>query len=322
MAVSMYEGALLAAQRGESGRAGVMMTFARTSPLLNAIPRISIAGNAYHWKREVSLGTNATRGVNGSYTESTGQTEDRVIPLKIMGGDLDVDNFLIATGGPGVRAQKEEAKAADLAQRIAYHMIKGSTTTAGGATADAHGMDGLQVRYGGGFATTAVVDGGENAGQILLNAGGAALSMRSLDEAIQLTENPTHLLMPKKQRLNITGFLRSSSAVQMVKDEFGRIVTTYNGLPILDADVLGTVSGLEQLGYNENNNSSTSIYVLNLSDDGLALLQNDDPRVTNLGEQDTKPVWRTRVEWYCHVADMHPRCVTRLYSITDLVAVA
>ena len=56
-------------------------------------------------------------------------------------------------------------KAALLAQTIAYQVIKGSTTTAGGATADAQGFDGLQVRYGGGFGSTAVVDGGENAGR-------------------------------------------------------------------------------------------------------------------------------------------------------------
>ena len=322
MAVSLYQSALLAANNGEDKKAGVLMTFAQ-SPLLGAMPLVNITGNSYAWTRTAALGTTAFRGLNASYSESAGSVETRTTALKIMGGDLDVDKFLVTTHGPQVRSQHEQMKATYLAQAIAYQIIKGSTTTAGGATADAHGFDGLQVRYGGGFGSTAVSDAGENAGQIFANTGGSdALSMKDLDSAIQAVENPTHLLMPKKQRINITSYLRGSTAVQMVKDEFGRLITTYNGLPIIDADVLGTTSGLEQLGFNENNDSTTSIYVLNMSDMGLHMIQNGGVQVTDLGEQDSKPVFRTRVEWYCNVVDIHPRCVARLYNIADLTAVA
>ena len=44
--------------------------------------------------------------------------------------------------------------------------------------------------------------------------------------------------------------------------------------------------------------------------------------VRDLGEQDSKPVFRTRVEWYCNVVDIHPRCVARLYDISDATAIA
>lgn len=323
MGVTMFEAANMAEDRGEFARAGVMKTFARAAPFLNALPRLTVPGSAFSWTREVSLGTNAFRKVNGSYTASEGQSEPRMVPIKIMGGDLDVDKFILRTHGAEIRAQKEEAKAADLAQRLAYNFIKGSVTAVSGATADPDGFDGLQVRYGGGFGSTAVLDAGENASQILANSGASdALSMRDLDIAIQAVQDPTHLLMTKKQRLNITGFLRSSSSITQTKDEFGRLVTAYNGLPIMDADVLGTVSGLEQLGYNENNDSTTSIYVLSLLEDMLTIVQNGDPDVADLGEQDAKPVFRTRVEWYGNLADMHPRCVARLYNIADLIAVA
>jgi len=322
MAVTLLQSALTAEANGEFKKAGVLRTFVDSSPLLAAIPMLPIQGSAFAWTRQASLGSAGFRAVNGSFSESAGTVETRTVAMKIIGGDLDVDEFLVQAHGPAHRAIQEQAKAALIAQTISYQIIKGSVAGGGGSTADANGFDGLQVRYGGGFGSTPVVDGGENAAQILQNSGGGALSMRSLDEAIQAVENPTHLLMAKKMRVNIQAFLRGSSSVQMVKDEFGRLVTTYNGLPILDADVLGTVSGLEQIGFNENNDSSTSIYCLSLTDMGLCMPTVGGVQVRDLGEQNAKAVRRTRVEMYANIADIHPRCVSRLYDITDAVAIA
>jgi hypothetical protein len=107
------------------------------------------------------------------------------------------------------------------------------------------------------------------------------------------------------------------------RDEFGRLVTTYAGLPIIEADVLGTAASLQQLGYNEGASSNrASIYVMSCSDMGLQMIQNGGIDVRDLGEQNSKPVFRTRVEWYCNVIDIHPRCVARLHTIADLTAVA
>lgn len=322
MAVTLLQSALTAEANGEFKKAGVLKTFADSSPLLAAMPMLPIQGSAFAWTRQASLGSAGFRAVNGSFSESAGTVETRTVAMKIIGGDLDVDEFLVQAHGPAHRAIQEQAKAALIAQTISYQIIKGSVAGGGGSTGDANGFDGLQVRYGGGFGSTPVVDGGENAAQILQNSGGGALSMRSLDEAIQAVENPTHLLMAKKMRVNIQAFLRGSSSVQMVKDEYGRLVTTYNGLPILDADVLGTVSGLEQIGFNENNDSSTSIYCLSLTDMGLCMPTVGGVQVRDLGEQNAKAVRRTRVEMYANIADIHPRCVSRLYDITDAVAIA
>jgi hypothetical protein len=322
MAVSLYQSALIAQNNGEFKKAGILSTFAQASPLLGAMPLVSIQGNSYAWTREANLGAVQFRAVNGSYTEAAGTVETRTVPLKIIGGDLDVDRYLVQTHGSEVRSAHETMKATLLAQTIAYQIIKGSVTAAGGATADPNGFDGLQVRYGGGFGATAVVDGGENADQIIENNGASqALSILKLDEAIQAVDNPTHLLMSKKMKVNLTGGLRSSSSISTTRDEFGRIITSYAGLPILEADILGTSSGLQALGFNENADSSTSIYCLSATDMGLCMVQNGGIDVRDLGEQDTKPVFRTRVEWYCNVVDLHPRCVSRLYHIDDRIAV-
>lgn len=323
MAVSLYQSALIAQNNGEFKKAGILQTFAQASPLLAAMPLVSVQGNSFAWTRQANLGSVQFRAVNGSYTEAAGSVETRSVALKIIGGDLDVDRFLVQTHGGETRSAHETMKATLLAQTIAYQIIKGSTTAAGGATADPNGFDGLQVRYGGGFGATAVVDAGENADQIIENNGASqALSILKLDETIQAVDNPTNLLMSKKMKVNMTGFLRNSSSISTSRDEFGRLITSYAGLPILEADVLGTSTGLQALGFNENADSSTSIYVLSASDMGLQMVQNGGIEVRDLGEQDSKPVFRTRVEWYCNVVDIHPRCVARLYHIDDRIAVA
>jgi hypothetical protein len=323
MAVSLYQSALIAQNNGEFKKAGILQTFAEV-PLLGAMVMTNVQGNSFAWTREANMGSVEFRAVNGQYTEAAGTVETRSVPLKIIGGDLDVDRYLVQTHGPEVRSAHGTMKAKLLGQTIAQQIIKGSTTASGGATANINGFDGLQVRYGGGFGGNAIQDAGENADQIIANTGASdALSMKDLDSAIQAVDNPTHILMPKKQKVNIVAFMRNSASLATSRDEFGRLVTTYAGLPIIEADVLGTAASLQQLGYNEGASSNrASIYVMSCSDMGLQMIQNGGIDVRDLGEQNSKPVFRTRVEWYCNVVDIHPRCVARLYDISDATAIA
>jgi hypothetical protein len=70
--------------------------FARASDLLMALPFKDIQGNAYQYNREGALPGVAFRGVNESYTASTGIINQLVEALRIAGGDLDVDTFIIS----------------------------------------------------------------------------------------------------------------------------------------------------------------------------------------------------------------------------------
>lgn len=322
MAVNLLEQARIAANNGEDKRAGIIMTFAEQSQLLAAIPTVSIMGDAKSWRKEASLGSVAARAVNEGYTESHGETELVAEPLKLYGGDLDVDNFIVSTGGPEARTTQEMMKAKAMARQIGYDLVKGSTTTAGGATANPKSINGLQARYGGGFGGTAVSTAGPTAGQLLANNGASdALSISRLDRAIMLVDNPTHLLMPKVLTVHMKTFLRSSASMSYTEDAFGRRIDTYNGIPILWADQNGDQASI---AFDEGASSNrASIYVLSLGQDSLSLIQSGGGvRVADLGEQHSKPVWRTRVEWYIGLADMFPRAVARLHQIADIPAVA
>ena len=314
MALTILEAARIAANNGEDKKAGVLMTFAETSPLLAAMPIVNISGNSYAYVRESVLPGVAFRAVNEGYTESAGATAQISEPLKLIGGDLDVDKFLVQTNGAQVRSVHERMKATALAQQIGIKLIKGD------ATITTKEFNGLEARYGG--TTQTVVTGT----QVIDNQSSpnSALSMKYLDQMIDLVDTGLGqrvLVMTKAMARNMLAFLRgSSTAIQMSINEFGQRVTSYYGMPIIIADQNGDQAAIAD---NDDGSGLQSVWCAALGPSGLHMIQSGGITVTDLGEVHTAPVYRTRVEWYCGLVDEHPRCVARLADVsTSLTAVA
>lgn len=310
MALTILEAARIAANNGEDKKAGVLMTFAETSPLLAAMPIVSIAGNSYAYVRESVLPGIAFRAVNEGYTESAGATAQISEPLKLIGGDLDVDKFLVQTNGAQVRSVHERMKATALAQQIGIKLIKGD------ATITTKEFNGLEARYGG--TTTTVVSGVGTQVRDNPTASSNALSMKALDEVIDLVDTSIGqrvIIMTKAMARNMLAFLRgSSTAVQMSVNEFGQRVTSYYGMPILIADQNGDQAAIAD---GDDGSGLQSVWVAALGAGGLHMIQSGGITVTDLGEVHTAPVYRTRVEWYCGLVDEHPRCVARLADVSS-----
>src|SRR5215210_5427081 len=96
MAVTLAQAALLS---NNTLQAGVMKTFVQVSSVLDRIPFMEIQGNAYAYNVEATLPGVAFRSVNEAYVESTGTVNQRTESLVILGGDADVDRFLVQTRG-------------------------------------------------------------------------------------------------------------------------------------------------------------------------------------------------------------------------------
>lgn len=316
MALTLVEAAKLAANQGQTVRAAVIAMFARASNLLMATPFKDIQGNAYAYNREGALPSVAFRGVNESYTASTGVINPLVEALRICGGDLDVDPFLVKTMGPGVRSQHENMKVKALAAEITRVMIKGDSTS------DPREFDGLQNRL---------------VGDQLIAAGttdaGDALSLAKLDELIDavVEDGQRYLIMNKAMRRRLKTAARDTSVggyITYEPDEFGRNIMVYNDVPILvsypdnggtdpldfteQGDVKGTPGG----------SSSTSIYCVAFGDGLVSGIQSGMMDVRDLGELHTSPALRTRVEWYAGLCVEHGRAAARLGGISDAAVTA
>lgn len=311
MPLTLVEAAKLSATNGETKRASVIAMFAQESSLLAAIPYTNIAGNSYAYSREGSLPGVAFRGVNEAYTESVGVINPLVEALKIGGGDLDVDMAILKTQGEGVRAKHEQMKAKSLSAEITRALIKGDSTS------QPREFDGLQVRLTG----AQLIDAGAT-------SGGDALSLAILDQAIDAVAGPTHLVMTAALRRRLSAAARASAVagdIQYVLNDFGRRVTQYNGLPILVPYENG--DGTDPLDFTEANPgggaaASTSIYVLSLGDGKVSGIQNGIMEVRDLGELQTQPVKRTRVEWLVGLVVEHGRAAARLRGIKNAAVVA
>lgn len=308
MALTLIEAAKL--NDGDVFRSAIIQLYAGSSDVLRVLPFENIAGNALRYNREGNLPGVGFRGVNEAFAASTGVINPLTEPLVIAGGDLDVDRFIIQTMGPQVRSQHEAMKVRALSLNFTKKFIKGDMTS------EPREFDGLQTRVTG----NQLVAAGST-------ANGTALSLSKLDEAIDQTLNPTHILMNKKMARRLTAAARLNTVGGDIKfdiDEFGKRVQFYNGLPILTVDL--DADGSEILPFTEAATSgtatATSIYVMSIGADGVTGIQNGIPDVRDLGELQTSPVFRTRVEWYVGIATFHGRAVTRLWSIADAAVVA
>lgn len=294
-------------------RAGVIEQFARTSEILRVLPFQDIQGNALAYNREEQLPGVAFRGVNEGYPESVGVINPATETLYIAGGDLDVDRFIIKTMGEGVRSTHENMKIKALAQAWTAKFIKGDTTL------QPREFDGLQARLTGYNLMNA---------SATPSAGGDALSLELLDEAIDRVANATHILMSRALRRKFKA-ARNNPAVAgnitLGKDDFGRPVEEYAGLPILTT--YGDNVNPDPLGFNEASpgggaNTSTSVYVISFSTTGVCGIQNGGIDVRDLGELNDLPLFRTRVEWYSGVGVFGGSAAVRIRGVKNAALVA
>jgi len=301
MALTLIEAAKL--ESGDVYKQGVIEQFAQSSEIMRVLPFENISGNALKYNVEGALPGIGFRGVNGSFTESTGVLNPKTESLVIAGGDLDVDKFIVDTQGGAVRSTHEAMKIKALALAWTKTFYKGDSE------ANPKEFDGLQKRIVG--------------DQLIENhATGAGLSLAKLDEMIDAVENPTHLTMSKAMRRILTVAARTQAVggnITYTKDEFGRQITMYNDLPIIIVGKDNVNSKI--LDFNEAG-LTTSIYCLSLEPGRFEGIENGGIDVRDLGELESKSSFRTRVEWYNAFAIYDPMSVGRLSKITNAAATA
>lgn len=285
---------------------GIVEIFARNNPVLERLPFVDIMGNSYTYPREGTLPGIAFRGINESYTESTGIINPLTEHLTICGGDSDYDVALIkmGAGSNNLRAAHDALKAKSLSLNWLKTFFDGDSST------EPREFDGLNRRLAG---TAQEIETG--------SAGGATLTLAMVDGLIDAIDgSPDVLLMNKTMRRKVNALMRASgAAIETVSDSFGRQIQAYASIPIgvVEEDADGT----DILAFDENDGSgnldTTSIYALRFGLDGVHGIQTEPMDVRDLGELDTKPAYRTRIEWYSAILAKHPKAVARLRWINN-----
>lgn len=287
-------------------RQAIIEMFAGSTDLMAALPLMDIPGNSYSYAQEAKLPSVGFRGYNQGYDRSIGVVNPQSETLRIAGGELDVDTALVKTHGLGVRSRQEAMQVKAMGAKITAAFINGDSS-------DGVSFDGLRNRVNGYQLLAADED---------TPGANGALSLATLDEAIDRVDNPTHIIMSKRMRNLLSQAAKDKDVggdLQFDKNDFGRRVAFYNDLPILITE--DDDKGEKIIDFNEagpgGGATAQSLYVVSLGDGKIVGLQNGIMDVRDLGEIDAQPVYRTRVEWLVAMAVLHGKAVARIWGITN-----
>ncbi|AYF30613.1 hypothetical protein CSH63_24845 [Micromonospora tulbaghiae] len=322
MAVTLAQAALLSQNDLQRG---VIETFVQASPILDRIPFMDIEGNAYAYNSEGSLPGVEFRAVNDQYTESTGVINQATESLVILGGDADVDTYIAKTRGNlnDQRAVQTAMKVKAASYRFQDAFFNGDVAGGGDAS---KGFDGLRKRLVGAQVFAPDVNGIP----VIGNGGSDAhVFFDALDNLLARVPGINAENGAIYANSFISAKIRSAGrrigGVDIVKEDLtSKRVLTYNGIAVLDPG--DTAAGVNILPQTETQGTAgattSSIYAVKFGQDegdkGVTGLTNGGVDVRDLGEQQVKPAYRTRIEFFCGVAVFAGKAAARMTGIKNL----
>ena len=303
--------ALTLLQQGQFANTGEQLAVIQeltAGDLLSVLPFRNIPGNSLRFRREESLPTVGFRNINGTLAESYGEVSMQSEALHLYGGDIKVDRAILQLEGNEARAHQVQARVRAMRMNFEKTFIKGSEAGSNGLE-----FDGLQAR----IASTS--------SQYIANQSGnsGALSLGRLDEALDAVDGiggQKYIICSKDTRRALTAGARSTTingGIHIAQNELGRQQTFYGDTPILTVDRDETNTKI--LGTTEPN-TTTSLYVVSFGETGTVGIQNGTLTVRELGEDPSRPVMTTRVEWYVGLAVLAGNSVARLAKIDSTLA--
>ena len=178
--------------------------------------------------------TAAVRAINSEYTANEATREKKTTQAIIMGGAFEVDRVIQDTSGAIdelVFQADEKIKAT--ANFFTNCVINGTATGTAALGKTTGTFDGLKkLLTGSSTEYTATADLSTSA-NVTANYN---QFLDELDEFISgLDGMPDMLLMNRKMLSKLRGIARRAGYYESTKDDFGRVVETYNGIALMDA---------------------------------------------------------------------------------------
>ncbi len=276
--------------------AGVMETVIQESPILQALPFIEIVGNGLTYNQENTPPSAEFYDVGDTWQESTPTFTQKTATLRILGGDADIDNFLLATRS---NVQDLEAAVVQLKARAIQRKFE-DTFINGDSSSDPKAFDGIDKLIPPEQTTS-------------MGPNGAALTLGKLDELIDLVKGgrPDLLLMSRRSRRALNGLARGGGGfLETDRNDFGQMVTYFDGIPVGVSDF---ISDAQSVGTNAD---CSTIYALRFGEGALAGLTSPGGlQVERVGSLETRDATRIRVKWYVALALFNTTKIGKLVGV-------
>ena len=250
----------------------VIDTFRRSSLLLDRLtfdncisPGTGGSTLAYGYIQLKTPATAAVRTINTEYTPGEAKREMKSTNAIIMGGSFQIDRVLQNTSGAVDELAFQAEQKIKATANYFHNLVINGTSASSGTGYVTNTFDGLkkllngtsnEITSGVGLTTSAELDSNYNA---FLDEMDGFIS--SLDGTASM------LLMNHAMLVKLRSIARRAGYYERDKDDFGRVVETYAGVPMVDmgkyyngtatVEVVGTDSG------------KTSIYAVGLGLDGF-----------------------------------------------------
>jgi len=260
------------------------------------------------------------RKVNEGYSESIGHFEQKVENISLFGGDIDTDIAIARAKNTiaDARAIQQTLKLKAVAYDFNDNFINGNPQD------DPEEYKGLSKRvddvYDEGF-TDQLIDLADTTDYGILRDSAARFHfLDKLNELIYAIKghNPDYLFMNKKMLLALRSLLLREKLLDTTKDMFDRRIDVYMGARLIDIGVKAdqTTEIITNTETKGGGSYETSIYAVKFGIGDMTWgIQQYPLEVRDLGELDSKPVFRTRIDWNLGLATVDPRSVGRLYGI-------
>lgn len=217
----------------------VVDTFQRSSLLLdkltfdNAIsPGTGGSTLTYGYTQLKTPATAGVRAINAEYTANEAKREKKTASAVIMGGSFQVDRVLQNTSGAvDELAFQLEQKIKAVANEFHYLVINGKAAGTAGAGKPDGTFDGLAKMLSG---TSNEIGSEVDVSTADLMTKNAQAFLDEVDALLSQVDGANMLMMNGKMLTKFRGIARRAGYYERTKNDAGRVIETYNGVPIVN----------------------------------------------------------------------------------------
>ena len=215
--------------------------------------------------------TAAVRAINAEYTAGEAKREEKTAKAVIMGGSFEVDRVLQNTSGAVDELAFQAAQKIKATSNYFHNLVINGTSAASGTGFVVNTFDGLRKLLTG---TSNVLTSDIDVSSAAKLDSNSNAFIDQLDQLVHAIDGETSmLLMNGDMLLKVRAAARRAGYYERTKDDFGRVVETFAGIPLMDAgkyyngtssaDVIGTSAA------SATANGTTSIYAVSIGLDGF-----------------------------------------------------
>lgn len=247
---------------------GVIDEFRKSNWLLDNITfddAVSPTGGGatltYAYTRLITQPTAAFRAVNEEYTPQEVQKQRYTVDLKIFGGAFEIDRIIAGMGGIVNEVTLQ------MQQKIkAAQALFNDTVINGDSAVDAKAFDGLDKALTGSdteYVPDSTIDLSDSQA---IDANWREFLDQFDEFLMNLDGTPSAIMGNTKMIARIRAIARRAGAYTETKDDFGRQINMYDGIPLID---LGAKPGSNDPVVPIAQDGTTSLYVVRLGLDGF-----------------------------------------------------